>query len=292
MFKFGPALEQLRAIFQSWLALIPNLIVALLLFLIFIGIAALARRWAERIALRAHVDASAALVLGRMARFLVLLGGALVSFAVIFPSFGAGQALELLGITGVAVGFAFRDILQNFLGGIIILITHPFRVGDQIIVNQFEGTVEEIQTRATYIKTYDGRRVVIPNADLLIQSVIVNTAFPIRRTEVEIVIHYQDDIDMVQRLMIEAMLTMPNVLPQPQPDAPVMSISASGVTLRARWWTQSVRREVVKMQDEVLTVIKKKLMESGIQLPYEAREIFFHGQEHENGDNPLQRRPA
>jgi small conductance mechanosensitive channel len=292
MFTFGPVLEQIRKLFQSWLALIPNLIVALIIFAIFLLIARVARRWAERIALRAGAEASGALVLGRMMRFLVLLGGVLVALAVLFPTFGAGQALELLGVSSVAIGFAFRDILQNFLAGIIILTTHPFRVGDQIIVNQFEGTVEEIQTRATYIKTYDGRRVVIPNADLLIESVIVNTAFPIRRTEVEIVIHYQDDIDMVQRLMIEAMLTMPNVLPQPQPDAPVMSISASGVTLRARWWTQSVRREVVKMQDEVLTVIKKKLMENGIQLPYEAREIFFHGQEHENGSNPLTRRPA
>jgi small conductance mechanosensitive channel len=292
MFNFGPALEQLRAIFASWLALLPNVLVALVLFAIFVVIAALMRRWVERIALRAHVDPSAALVLGRMTRFLVLLGGVLVSLAVIFPSFGAGQALELMGITGVAIGFAFRDILQNFLGGIIILITHPFRVGDQIIVNQYEGTVEEIQTRATYIKTYDGRRVVIPNADLLIQSVIVNTAFPIRRTEVEIVIHYQDDIDTVQRLMIEAMLTMPNVLPQPVPDAPVISISASGVTLRARWWTQSVRREVVKMQDEVLTAIKKKLMDSGVALPYEAREIFFHDREHEDEKSPLKRKLA
>jgi small conductance mechanosensitive channel len=292
MFTFGPVLEQIQKLFQSWIALIPNLIVAIIIFGIFLLIALIARRWAERIALRAGVESSGALVLGRMMRFLVLLGGALVSLAVLFPTFGAGQALELLGVSGVAIGFAFRDILQNFLAGIIILTTHPFRVGDQIIVNQFEGTVEEIQTRATYIKTYDGRRVVIPNADLLIQSVIVNTAFPIRRTEVEIVIHYQDDIDTVQRLMIEAMLTMPNVLPQPQPDAPVMSISASGVTLRARWWTQSVRREVVKMQDEVLTVIKKKLMDNGVQLPYEAREIIFHEQEHGNGANPLRRQSA
>lgn len=293
MITFQPVFDRLMLLLRNAVVMIPNLLVAIILFAIFVFVSGLVRRWGEAVARRAGLEQGGSLVMGRMARFFALLAGLLLSLSVLFPDFGAGDAINLLGISSVAVGFAFRDILQNFLAGIIILITHPFRVGDQIIVTKdridYEGTVEEIQTRATYIKTYDGRRVVIPNADLLIYSVIVNTAFPIRRTEVEILIDYRDDIDAIQHLMIEAMLGLPNVLPQPAPDAPVVSIKGSGVTLRARWWTASVRNEVVNMQDAVLTSIKKKLFdEVGISLPYETREVLLYdATEKTNGSKPI-----
>ena len=96
-----------------------------------------------------------------------------------------GNLAGTLGVGGVAIGFAFKDIFQNFLAGILLLLTKPFNVGDQIIFRDFEGTVEDIQTRATLLKTYDGRRVAIPNSDLYMNAVPVNTAFPIRRVEWE-----------------------------------------------------------------------------------------------------------
>ena len=90
--------------------------------------------------------------------------------------------MQVLGIGSVAIGFAFRDILQNFLAGILLLVTQPFRIGDQIVASNYEGTVEDIQTRATFIRTYDGRHVVVPNADLFTDTVVVNTAFEHRGT--------------------------------------------------------------------------------------------------------------
>jgi len=82
------------------------------------------------------------------------------------PFFPASDLIKILGISGVAIGFAFQNILQNFLAGLLLLWAEPFRIGDEIKLDNYEGSVEEIQTRATFIKTYDGRRVVIPNADL------------------------------------------------------------------------------------------------------------------------------
>jgi small-conductance mechanosensitive channel len=82
-----------------------------------------------------------------------------------------------------AGGFAFKDLFQNFLAGLLILVTRPFRVGDQIRYKDYEGTVEDIQARATYINTYDGRRVIIPTGELYTNSVTVNTAFPQRGAE-------------------------------------------------------------------------------------------------------------
>src|ERR1700730_13252765 len=115
-----------------------------------------------------------------------ILLGFLVALSVVAPSFQAGDLIKILGISGVAIGFAFQNILQNFLAGLLLLWAEPFRIGDEIKLDNFEGIVEEIQTRATIIKTYDGRRIVIPNADLFTHSVTINAALDTRRWEYEV----------------------------------------------------------------------------------------------------------
>ena len=85
---------------------------------------------------------------------------------IVFPSVKPADLLATLGIGSVAIGFAFKDILQNWLSGLLILWRQPFRPGDQIVSGGHEGTVEHIEARATLIRTYDGQRVVIPNSDI------------------------------------------------------------------------------------------------------------------------------
>ncbi|HYE73646.1 MAG TPA: mechanosensitive ion channel family protein, partial [Blastocatellia bacterium] len=189
--------------------------------------------------------------------------------------------IQLLGIGSIAIGFAFRDIFQNFLAGILILLTEPFRIGDQIVVNEFEGTVEDIQTRATMIKTYDGRRIVIPNSTLFTEEVIVNTAFDTRRSQYDIGIGYGDDIEKARQLIVEAMNEIEGVLPDPKADVIVVELADYSIKLRARWWTKSVRSEVLVHQSLVLTAIKKKLTENGINIPFPIQQILFHDQTEE-----------
>ena len=117
------------------------------------------------------------IVFARLTGAAIILFGLLVAFSIVAPSFQAADLIKILGIGSVAIGFAFQNILQNFLAGLLLLWAEPFRVGDQIKLNNYEGTVEAIQARATTVKTYDGRQVVIPNAELFTNSVTVNTAF-------------------------------------------------------------------------------------------------------------------
>jgi small-conductance mechanosensitive channel len=146
------------------------------------GVRALVRRNAQRRGEQRTLE----LAIGRLAQAAILLVGVLVAVTAAFPSFTPADLISTLGIGGVAIGFAFKDIFQNFLAGILILVTRPFGVGDQIRFKDYEGTVEDIQTRATYLKTYDGRRVIIPNGELYTNSVTVNTAFPQRRWQYDI----------------------------------------------------------------------------------------------------------
>ncbi len=206
------ALKTLQAMGNSFFRLLPHLVLALIVFLLFYfaakGVRALVRRLNDRY--RRHRNVG--LVMGRLAQGIIILVGLLWALVIALPSFQPGQLVSLLGISSVAIGFAFRDILQNFLAGILLLLTEPFRIGDQIIVGGYEGTVEEIQTRATFIKTYDGRRVVIPNSELFTDSVLVNTAFETRRLEYDFGIGYGDDIAEAKRLMRETVDGIDSVL--------------------------------------------------------------------------------
>jgi small-conductance mechanosensitive channel len=156
---------------------------------------------------------------------------------------------------------------------------------------EYEGTVENIQTRATTIRTYDGRRIVIPNSELFTNSVTVNTAFESRRMEYDVGIGYGDDLDEAKRLILEAIHSVEGVLSDPSPDVLVMELAASTVNIRARWWIQPPRRaDDLDSRDRVLTAIKNKLTANGIDLPFPTQQILFHDQTEEtDGDRASQR---
>ena len=284
------ALDTIRRIINDMVRLLPNLVIALVVFAIFFLVARWVRSLVRRFSQRRKQHSNVSMVLGRLAQWLILLVGVLVAVTVVFPTFSPGDLITLLGVSGVAIGFAFKDIFQNFLAGILILLTEPFRVGDQIIVGDFEGTVEEIQTRATFIRTYDGRRVVIPNADLYTDKVVVNTAFENQRTDYDVGIGYGDDIDNARGLILEAMRGIEGVLQDPAPDVLLVDLADSTVNLRARWWSKPGRADVLQVQDRVLTSIKNKLVANGIDLPFPTQQILFHDQTEEtDGDRSRQR---
>jgi small conductance mechanosensitive channel len=281
MFDLTPAIDQVRSMIRGIIEALPNLIVALAIFALFVLLAGALKRVVERITERADMPPTARLVLGRLMHGLIILLGILLALPVIYPNFTTAQVIQALGIGGVAIGFAFRDILQNFLAGILLFITQPFKIGDQIIVGSYEGTVQDIQTRATLIKSYDGRLVVIPNSDLFTQSVTVNTAFPTRRSEYDFEIGYGDDLELAKRLIIEAIDGVDFTLQNPRPEAFTVDLAPSTVNVRARWWTSSKRSNVLHMKARVIEAVKAKLTEAGIDLPYTTYQVLFHDQTEE-----------
>ncbi len=282
-------LETVNGMINGFLALLPNLAIALVILIIFYFLGKGVRSLISR-ATADRDSANLGTVLGRLSQWLVLFLGLLVALAIVAPSVKPVDILSTLGIGGVAIGFAFRDILQNFLAGLLILLRQPFRVGDQIVVNNYEGTVEEIETRATMIKTYDGRRVVIPNGDIYTSSVVVNTAYEMRRSQYDVGIGYGDDIAQAKEIMIEAMQNCAGVAVDPAPDVLTAELAGASVNLRARWWTHSSRADVVKVSDRVITAIKHDLSDAGIDLPFPTQVILWHDQTEEtDGDRTQQR---
>src|ERR1700675_4357677 len=262
--KFWEAAYQL---FDSFFGRLPSLIVGVIVFFVFYVISILLSRVILRTNRRHRPNLG--VVFARLVSAATILLGFLVAFSVVAPSFQAGDLIKILGISGVAIGFAFQNILQNFLAGLLLLWAEPFRIGDEIKLEPYEGTVEEIQTRATIIKTYDGRRVVIPNADLFTHSVTVNTPLDIRRWEYDLAVKGIGELAELKSVVINAVSKVQGVLSDPRPEVLVMDLGdadLNAVKVRVLWWTKAPRQhEMLASYDRVLTAIRQTLSRSAVR---------------------------
>jgi small conductance mechanosensitive channel len=254
---------------------LPALVLAVLVFALFFWLAGRLSRWAKLFVDERNRSRNAATVIALVTRWGIIVFGILVALSIALPSFRAADLIQLLGISSVAIGFAFRDIFQNFLAGLIILLTDAFQIGDQIIVESedLEGTVTDIQTRATTIVTYDDRQIIIPNATLFTNAVTINTATGQRRSEQIVGIGYNTDIDTACMLIQDAVSQIEGVLTKPAPDVVVNDLGDSSVNLMARWWTDARRSNVIRTKSDVVREIKYTLDEHGIEIPYPIRTL-------------------
>ncbi|MCE8005780.1 mechanosensitive ion channel family protein [Aestuariivita sp.] len=278
---------------DSWLdglfRLLPNILVAIVVAVIFwfVGLAVgkLINRLADHRGRESLGDVG-----GALARWAIVVVGFMLAVTIIAPSITPGDLIGGLGVSSVAIGFAFKDILQNMLAGILILLRQPFEVGDQIVSGGHEGTVEKIETRATMIKTYDGRRVVIPNSDIYTDSVVVNTAFETRRSEYDIGIGCNDDWFKAREVIENACASVEGVEQDPAPETIPIELGDSANVVRLRWWTKSDRASQIHTFGRVLQACYIALDEEGIDMPYPTQVHLFHDQTEEtDGDRKTQR---
>lgn len=267
----------LNNIAEGFLARTPYIIIGLIVFGIFWLIGRVIRKIISTAGARStRIDDTLAELLGRLAAALAIILGVFVAAVIIFPTFNPGDLVAGLGITSVAVGFAFKDVLQNFFAGILILWRRPFVVGDQIRVKEYEGTVSEITVRSTRIKTYDGERAVIPNSDVYTSAVLVRTAYDTRRVKFVVGIGYLDDIEHGRRAIRRVLDETEGVLHDPGPWIYVSELAPSSVNFTVYFWVQSEQANVLKVSDQVATGIKYALDEEGIDMPYPHNVVLFH----------------
>ena len=287
--EFSNAWDTVNAMVNGFFALLPKIVLALLLLVVVWLIARGIRSLVQRAAPGPR-DSSIGLVLGRLGYAGVLLLGLFLAISVVAPGVGLTELIGLLGISSVAIGFAFKDIFQNLLAGILILLRQPFRTGDEITTGSFTGTVEGIETRATYVRTYDGRRVIVPNSQIYTQPVTVITAHEQIRSEYDVGIGYGDDIARAKQIALEAMGQVDGVLPDPAPDALTWDLADFTVNIRIRWWSEPKRGNVVQVRDRVLQRVKERLSAAGIDLPFPTQQLLLHDQtESTDGDRRRQR---
>jgi len=275
-FDAGIIWRTLAGMLQSLLARAPYILVALVVFACFLIAARIFRRVVHAAGVRTRLDVTLADLLGRVVSFALSVLGLFVAAVIIFPSFKPGDLVTGLGITSVAIGFAFKDVLQNFFAGILILWRRPFVVGDQISALGYEGTVEEINVRSTRLKTYDGERAVLPNGDVYTSAVLVRTAYDRRRVRFTVGIGYPDSIDEARRTIHRVLAETEGVLDDPGPWVYVTDLAASSVNFTVYFWVESQQANVLAVSDRVATGVKLALDRAQIDMPYPHTVVLFH----------------
>ncbi len=285
----GNIFEKVDAWLDGFLALLPNIGVAIVVCAIFVVLGYFVARLIRSRASK-HNRNSLGNVASALVKWALIITGAMFAITIVVPSVKPGDLLASLGIGSVAIGFAFKDILQNLLAGILILLRQPFSVGDQIVSGAHEGTVEKIETRATFLKTYDGQRVIIPNSQIYTDAVVVKTAFDIIRSEYDISIGCNDSWSKAKDLMVEAAKSCEGVVSDPPPEAIPVAIADFGNNIRLRWWTKSDRASVIHTFGRVIEAVYKALDENAIDMPYPTNVVLFHDQTEETDGNRSKQR--
>jgi len=171
---------------------LPGIFAAVILFLIFLVIVLVVRKIVEAVFKKGKYDESTSILFSRLSYYVVLVVGIIAAFSV--GGVDLAALMISFGMIGFAVGFALKDIISNFLGGILIFIYKPFVIGNAISVKGFSGTVEKIDVRATEIKTFDGLRVIIPNSDMIANPVTNYSLSTMRRVTIPVGIGYDNDL--------------------------------------------------------------------------------------------------
>lgn len=233
---------------------LPNILVALATLCAFVFGARLARKVVMRICKTTRLDETLCHALGTIMIFFVNLLGVLVAATIVFPSFSPGNLVAGLGITSVAVGFAFKDILENFFAGILLLWQKPFRIGDEIRTNGFEGTVEDIDIRSTRMKTSDGELVVVPNGSMLSSPIVVLTGFAERRVKMTVAVPAGKSSDEMRKLILDVLNQSEFVQTDP---APLVYQTTVGSALDIFFWANSKSASLQRAINEVAGSIQR-----------------------------------
>ncbi len=224
-------------------------------------------RWVMLVRLQRTRTPSFAKVISKLSLWVLVIASVLLAAAVTFPSVKPVDLLSGLGFFSVAVGFAFQDILENTLAGVLLLFRQPFRSGDQITVVERSGTVEEINIRETRLTTFDGESVIIPNRDVYKNVILVHTYRDTHRLQFDIGIAYENDAEQATRAIVDALREVPGVSTNPSPEALVHELGVSTVNIRALLWANSSRHASITVRDAAIKAVKLRLDRDRIEMP-------------------------
>ncbi|MDB9526690.1 mechanosensitive ion channel [Oscillatoria sp. CS-180] len=250
-------------------AIIGALIVALVTWGIASGVRYAAFTWAKQ----TEGDRSTEVLVGRLGYGIVWVFGAIVALGILGLEFGA--LLGAFGLTSVAIGFSLKDVLSNYISGVVLLAARPFRLGDQVVIDSFEGTIKQIQLRATTLQTYDGRTVYIPNQEVFQASITNNTASPHRRSSIMVGVDYDADLTKAKQVIHEAVQNVKGVSSDSPIDVLVQELAASTVNLEVRFWVNSTRYAFLETTSEVAHAVKLALQHADVEMPTEIYTLQF-----------------
>lgn len=269
-------ISQLRDIGRAAIELSPQIVVAIFVIFLTWGISKVASSVIGKVLGGRSIRQSLKELFHLLVSILVWVLGLMIAAVIMFPGLTPASILAGLGIGSVAIGFAFKDVFENFLAGIIILFRREMRIGDHIECEGIEGKVAQIAIRESHIRQTDGQLVIVPNALLFKNPVIVRTDQDLRRTTVICGVAYDVDVATARDVIRQAVAGCDTVV---QDDKPIQifaqEFASSSINFEVTWWTGSTPVDIRKSRDEVVTAVKKALDDAGIEIPFPYRTLTF-----------------
>jgi small conductance mechanosensitive channel len=268
-------LANLQGVLQTWwesfLTNMPSIIAGVVIFIFSFYAARWLKRVVSRVMARRNADAELTLLIGRLTRWTVITLGLVLALQQ--AGVDVTAILTGLGVVGFTVGFALKDISANFVAGIILLFQQPFDLGDTINVQEYTGTVTDIDLRATEMMTFDGLRVMIPNNSIL-TSVITNySRLEKRRLVVQVGVGYDNDLQKVEEIALEAIRSLEGVLDDPAPFVMFDSFGDFAVNMSVYYWYATGQIGYFEVTNQGMNVIKTTLEKAGVSTPFPIQTV-------------------
>ncbi|MEX2471599.1 MAG: mechanosensitive ion channel family protein, partial [Gemmatimonadota bacterium] len=264
--RLTPAVAQVQEYWDAFVAQLPVLAVALLVVLLFWGASFMLGQW-RRPAAWTGINPLLWSFISRLLRGIMVAVGLLLAFDILGITSLMGAVLGTAGIVGLAIGFAFKDIVENYLAGMLLSLRRPFSVNDLVLVGEFEGRIVRLTSRELVLLTLEGNHVRLPNAHVFKTPLTNFTINPRRLFRFDVGISVDEELQRALAVGVGTLEAMAGVMTDPPPFGRVMELGDSTVTVRFHGWVDQRFTDFLKVRSEAIRLVKAALDAEGIVMP-------------------------
>ena len=263
-----PYLETLWEVLVSFFL---KLLAALVIFVISLYLARILSGMVRRMLDHRKIPLGVVQLFTQLTYWTIIISGAILGLQRFFniTAFLAG-----LGIAGLTVGLALQDVMKNFVAGVILLVQQPFHVGETIGVKGFDGTITAIDLRATEMRATDGRLVILPNADVLVNPIVNYSRTHQRQVELSLNLPLSCEPDAVRQILMDAGKDILGFLNKPEPAVVFANLTNSAMQVNLSFWVDVEKTDTAQAKEAVLFNIKSSFKEQGIEIPHPVQAVY------------------
>ncbi len=271
----SPASQEIDNIVLKAQKISPYLLSSLILLLVFLFLSFLARKLARYLLSKKTSNSLITQAISNICFIIIMFMGVYLALK---ASNLSGLAYSILGGTGalgLGLGLALKPTFENYISGLLISIRDVFRKGEIVQINDIEGIVQAVTTRGTTLMDYEGNNLILPNHEVAKATIKNLTRNPNMRANFTVGIGYDDSINNVRDIIIEQLLSIPQVLKSPAPLIAADALGASTVNLKVYFWLNAVDYSITKIRSQAIQKTKDALLMANISMPDDAREVVF-----------------
>ena len=262
----------MRRMLEAIAGRLPYIVAGIIVLLIFWLLAKLIKWIFLSTTRKTRMDTQLRILISRLVGVVMYVIGIFTALSVVIETFNFGQIVAGLGFTSFVVGFATKDILSNFLSGILILWQRPFNIGDYLFVGANQGKVEHIGVRATMLRKDDGEGVLIPNGEMYSSALTIRGAGKLRRMTLKFTLGFDADLERAKEIVISTIARVKSVETEPKANVYVTEFTADGAMLTVQFWIDTNQNKPLRVFDSVSIEVLKALNEAGVKVNTKAKE--------------------